>query len=125
MKKLTISYTVLVRKKEGKVESLTLSEGQYYSENIFPQSKELAAKKAQIPLLSMLVPKRDFVHKNKIYLDEVHVDLENVPSQIISATEPSRLEKLTQSPILALQKSSDELKQGLIVSDGIRHNSES
>ena len=29
------------------------------------------------------------------YLYEVHVDLENVPSQIISATEASRLEKLT------------------------------
>ena len=50
---------------------------------------------AQILLLSMLVPKRVFVHKKKIYIDEVHVDLENVPSQIISATEASRLEKLT------------------------------
>ena len=108
-----------MRKKEGKVESLTLSDGQYTSENIFPQSKELAAEMAQIPLLSMLVAKRDFIHKNKIYQDEVHVDLENVPSQIISATEASRLEKLTQSRILALQKSSDKLKQGLIVSDGI------
>jgi hypothetical protein len=58
-----------VRKKEGKVESLTLSDGQYYSENIFPQNKELAAEMAQIPLLSMLVPKRVFVHKNKIYID--------------------------------------------------------
>ena len=50
---------------------------------------------AKLPLLSMLVPKRVFVHRNKIFLDEVHVDLENVPSQIICATEASRLEKLT------------------------------
>jgi hypothetical protein len=49
----------------------------------------------QIPLLSMLVPTKVFVHKNNIYLDEVHVDLENVTSQIISVTESSRLEKLT------------------------------
>ena len=83
---------VLVREK---FESLTLSNGQYYSENIFHQSKELAAEMAQIPRLSMLVPKRVFVQKNKIYLDEVHVDLENVTSQINSVTEASRLEKLT------------------------------
>ena len=84
-----------MRKKEGKLESLTLSDGQYYSENIFPESKDLAAEMAKLPLLSMLVPKRVFVHRNKIFLDEVHVDLENVPSQIICATEASRLEKLT------------------------------
>ena len=79
-----------MRKKEGKLESLTLSDGQYYSENIFPESKDLAAEMAKLPLLSMLVPKRVFVHRNKIFLDEVHVDMENVPSQIICATEASR-----------------------------------
>jgi hypothetical protein len=48
---------------------------------------------SQIALLSMLVPKRVFVHKNKIYLEEVHVDLDNVPSQIISAHSKQTMSK--------------------------------
>ena len=97
MKKINDLIYSSGEKKEGKAESLTLSDGQYYSENIFPQSKELAAEMGQISLLSMLVPTRVFVHKNNIYLDEVHVDLDNVPSQIISAHSKQTMSKFSRS----------------------------
>ena len=100
---------VLVR---GKFESLTLSDGQYYCENIFPQSKELAAEMAQIPLLSMLVPTRVFVQRNNICLNEVHVDLDNVPSQIISAHSKQTMSKF-RSQILGYTIKYNPLPSGV------------